>query len=245
MEQIAKKVIEGYVHGRIFCKACFPAEEEKLSIGDWRLLNNPGYYGSSNPEILVLGFSKGTSQITASEKGDFDKIAFANMRHRLKQVLETLKIMPADRDIDALMTAKEKKFGLTSLVRCSLCKMKGENCITSGTIVSAAFTNNATLKIIEQCVIKFLSTLPTRTKLVVLLGISDSYLSKTKKIFRKVFKDFFELNSVAFRAGEALWVYGAHPSPMNGHFKAWVAGPINNRSGSKREDALSVLPMVL
>ena len=83
-----------YQHGPQSCRHCFSGSLAELRLGDWRLVNNPGYYGGSSPEILVLGFSKGANQARAAEQGDFEAIAFANARHRLQQVLQVLGVMP-------------------------------------------------------------------------------------------------------------------------------------------------------
>lgn len=232
---------ESYLHGPQQCRACFNGIEETLVLGDWRLQNNPGYYGSADPEIIVLGFSKGANQNKVALQGDFDKVAFAKARHRLKAVFETLYIMPTDRDIDSLMTAKENKFGVASLVRCSFCKIKNGICKTSGDVIPSAFTNSSTLAIVQRCASKFLGKLPNRVKLVVLLGTSDSYITKTKLIFSKLYDDFSSINSCAFRAGGALWIYAAHPSPGNGHFDSWVSAGLDNSSGQKRILALQAL----
>lgn len=232
---------EDYIHGPIQCRACFSNTEKALALGDWRLHNNPGYYGSNDPEILVLGFSKGANQNKIAEVGDFDKIAFANARHRLKAVLETLNIMPSDRNIDTLMTRHEQTFGVVSLVRCSFCKIKDGVCKTSGDVIPSAFTNVSTLAVINRCASTFLGKLPGRVKLVILLGTSDSYMSKTKSIFSKLYTDFAPINSCAFSAGGALWVYAAHPSPGNGHFDSWVSASTENPSGRKRIFALQAL----
>ena len=227
---------DGYIHGPLQCRLCFCGTKETLVLGDWRLRNNPGYYGSSDPEILILGFSKGANQNKVAEEGDFDKIAFAGARHRLKTVLETLKLMPADRAIDALMTARERKFGVASLVRCSFGKMKGGVCKTSGDVIPSAFSGTATLTIIRRCASTYLGKLPKRVKLVVLLGTSNSYIAKTQSMFSEFYADYSPVNPVAFRAGGALWVYAAHPSPGNGHFDSWVSvtlPPTLDTSGSR------------
>lgn len=224
----------GYSHGPLSCRDCFTGEESIMVLGDWRLHNNPGYYGSSSPEVLVLGFSKGANQNKTAAEGDFDKIAFAKARHRLQEVLETLKIMPRDRSIDYLMTAKEKTFGVASLVRCSFCKMKNGSCKTSGDVIPSSFTNKSTLKIIETCASKYLGVLPTSTRLVVLLGTSETYIKKTKGMIQRLYSDFSPVNHVSFFAGGALWVYATHPSPGNGYFKAWVNNDADDQSGHKR-----------
>ena len=46
----------GYNHGPCQCRVCFSGRANVLALVDWRLHNNPGYYGSRTPKILVLGF---------------------------------------------------------------------------------------------------------------------------------------------------------------------------------------------
>ncbi|MBO0943234.1 hypothetical protein [Acidovorax temperans] len=223
-----------YAHGPQQCRLCFDGHAATLSLGEWRLHNNPGYYGSATPSTLILGFSKGANQNRAAEAGHFDRIAFAGARHRLQAVLVTLGLMPNDRSIDHLMTAHERDFGVASLVRCSFCKMKNGECKTSGDVIPSAFTDADTLAIIERCVATHLKTLPPSVKRVVLLGTADAYIKKTRTIFGRLYSNYTQVNEAAFRAGDALWVYAAHPSPGNGHFESWISGPPENVSARKR-----------
>jgi hypothetical protein len=231
-----------YAHGPGHCRDCFSAHDNNLKeMGDWRLHNNPGYYGSPSPETLILGFSKGANQNKAAALGDFDKIAFAGARHRLKKVLEVLGLMPKDRSIDHLMTAKEPKFGVASLVRCSFCKMKDGNCKTSGDVVPSAFTNSETIKVIERCASKHLAELPSSAKRVILLGNGNPYVTKTSLVLKHLHRDYRQINEMAFQVGNALWIYAAHPSPGNGHFESWATGTADSTQGRKRQLAIEAL----
>ena len=232
---------EGYQHGPINCRLCFNQGSDVLILNDWRLRNNPGYYGSNNPEILVLGFSKGATQNKATETGDFDKVAFAGARRRLQRVFETLKIMPNDRGIDDLLTARERTFGIASLVRCSFCKIKGNKCITSGEVIPTAFSNPLTKEIIQRCAAAFLSNLPDRLRLVVLLGTSDIYIERTRSIISNLYTNFASVNECAFYTGRILWIYAAHPSPGNGHFLSWTTSGEQSKQGKKRIQALQAI----
>lgn len=230
-----------YQHGPQACRACFSGTAHEQRMGDWRLTNNPGYYGSTNPTTLVLGFSKGANQNKAAEGGQFDKIAFAGARDRLSEVLQTLRLMPSDRNIDALMTASEKEFGVASLVRCSFCKLKNGEWKTSGDVIPSAFTNRTTLGVIERCTKHHLSTLPGSVRHVILLGTSDTYIKKVSNLIGTIHKDWRSVNEVAFDAGGARWVFATHPSPGNGHFRAWVDNPESDKSGRKRALAQKAL----
>lgn len=230
-----------FVHGPGQCRDCFAAHDNPKIMGDWRLHNNPGYYGSHTPKTLILGFSKGANQNKAAAAGDFEKIAFAGARHRLKRILEVLELMPKDRSIDHLMTEREPEFGVASLVRCSLCKMKKGSCKTSGDVVPSAFTNRDTAQIIERCAAKHLGKLPVTTSKVVLLGNGDAYVNKTGKVLKRLYSDFKQVNEMAYQAGGALWVYAAHPSPGNGHFESWAAGAADSAQGKKRQLTIDAL----
>jgi len=231
----------GYTHGRVDCRLCFTGDEPILILNDWRLHNNPGYYGSSTPKFLVLGFSKGATQDKVAEQGDFDRIAFAGFRSRLQTVLETLDIMPENRGVDELLTAHEKDFGFASLIRCSLCKIKGDSCITSGNIINSSFKDNLSYPIINRCAMTYLARLPESIHLVILLGTNDSYIDQTRQLFQKIYLDFRSINPVAFRAGGSVWIYAAHPSPANGHLSNWVNADESNSSGYKRLLALQAI----
>jgi hypothetical protein len=233
-----------YQHGPAGCRQCFAGSPSELRLGEWRLVNNPGYYGSSRPEILVLGFSKGANQNRAAEEGDFDRIAFANARDRLQQVLQVLGVMPKDRGIDSLMTATESQFGVASLVRCSFSKLKDGAWKTSGDVIPSAFKDPDTLKIVRTCASQYLGSLPVSVKLVVLLGTDDRYIEKTQSLTKNLHADWKLLNPVAFTAGGALWVYATHPSPGNGHFKSWTEGSADEKAGRKRELVLQAMRQV-
>ncbi len=230
-----------YVHGPGNCRECFSANDSLKVMGDWRLHNNPGYYGSDRPQTVILGFSKGANQNKAAAAGDFDKIAFAGARHRLQRVLEVLGLMPKDRSIDHLMTAKEPEFGVASLVRCSFCKIKAGSCKTSGDVVPSAFTNSDTLRIIEHCANKHLGKLPASTKKVILLGNGEAYVSRTSQVLKLLHHDFRQLNDMAFQASGAIWLYAAHPSPGNGHYESWATGAKDSAQGRKRQLAIEAL----
>ena len=120
--------------------------------------------------------------------------------------------------------------------------MKNGECKTSGDVIPSAFTDADTLAIIERCVATHLKTLPPSVKRVVLLGTADAYIKKTRTIFGRLYSNYTQVNEAAFRAGDALWVYAAHPSPGNGHFESWISGPPENVSARKRHPFQGVVP---
>jgi len=231
-----------FAHGPQSCRACFNGSQaDELQFDEWRLVNNPGYYGSSTPSTLILGFSKGANQNRMAARGNFDSIAFANARHRLQAILSRLGLMPADRSIDALMTAQEKEFSVTSLVRCSLSKLQNGKWVTSGNVIPTAFRNKDCSTIIGRCAARHLGELPPNVQTVLLLGNDDRYVRQIRILIHALHPDYFKINDMAFMAGGAVWVHTTHPSPGNGHFNSWINGSPDTAAGRKREMALQAL----
>lgn len=72
-------------HGRVDCSICFeeatPQFDHSYAEGDsWRIKSNPLSWGSAQPEVLVLGFSKGPIQSGALAQTHHDDIAYKGGR---------------------------------------------------------------------------------------------------------------------------------------------------------------------
>jgi hypothetical protein len=230
---------KGYQHGPTPCRKCFPrGTGESVLLGTLKLHNNPGYYGSSNPQVLVLGFSKGTNQMRASPRGGLDHVAFSGARPTLKRILQALGLIDRTADMDRLLTGAESVFGFASLVRCSL---QDASTGSSGDLPRRVFKERLALPVAKACANEFLAPLPPSVKVVVLLGTSDQYIKNTMRVIGGLYRDFAEVNSVAFTAGGALWVYATHPSGENRHLNEWLNDPPTTTAGRKRADAVEAL----
>lgn len=236
--------VSGYSHGWQPCRACHSAGAEVRIEGSWHMRANPGYWGSSNPEVLVLGFSKGATQMAAASQANFDAVAFAGMRTRLTQVLDALGVGLQGQSIDEALTAKSKTLGAASLVRCGLSLDVGGRLVTSGTIMPKALSSPATRGFMATCIQRHLDPLPESVRLVVLLGTTDAYMKGVRSLFADRFPDYRTVNEVAFSAQSRLWVFAAHPSPANGEFQNWLTGSPSEGSGRKRHLALVALDRV-
>lgn len=234
-------------HGRIPCNKCFQKGETVISRGQWRAVNDPGAWGSANPRILVLGFSKGATQADAYQHRPFDQVAFAGARQRLKQILARLGLMPENRDIDALMTGQEQDFAFGSLVRCSLSHWDApkKTYLTSGSLIKRSFLDPDSVPIVRGCVERFLIDLPSRLRLVIMLGNDSGYVKLCKEEIARVISGYFrEINEISYTNGTLTFVHVTHPSPGNGHFSTWLQGSPDSTSGHKRELALTALRSV-
>ena len=179
-------------HGPVECRRCWQVlgtrTEYVSKDSRFKLVNDPAAWGSREPRVLVLGMTKGNTQSNAMStcisEGDFDKVAYAKFRDRLTAVLHAVGLAEGTNSVDLLIAAKETYFGWGSVIRCSLTgwdakynKYSGE----SGKVLPA-FDHLEMKSVVRNCFSQFLSILPERTKLVVLLGNSDGYLKKMRRI---------------------------------------------------------------
>jgi len=229
-------------HGWMPCRACHQQGQDVRQEGDWHLRANPGYWGASAPKILVLGFSKGANQIAAASVGDFDGVAFAGIRTRLRTVLAELGVDLEGQSIDEALSSRGKTIGAASLIRCGLSMMENGRLVSSGTIMPKAAKAAFPLQAMKACINEHLNPLPSSVEAVVLLGTTPGYVKGVKSLIKAQFADYQEINELAFRAQGRTWVFASHPSGANGTFGAWVAGDSSNESGRKKhlaQDALS------
>lgn len=238
-------------HGPVGCRKCWPTNHAgnvfTTSDQRFRVVNDPGAWGSQNPAVLVLGISKGFTQAREFADGEFDSVPFKNCRTRLRDVLATVGIMEPEADIDDCMKSSETNFAWGSVVRCSL---SGWNTTKrdffAGTPeVLPAFKHAEASRFLRGCMREHLADLPDRTRIVVLLGNDDRYVDTIAQELQRMYAgQYSRVSAVAHKAGERLWVHIAHPSPGNGHFTAFIDGPTETPQGLKRELARQVLSAV-
>jgi len=218
-------------HGKIACAKCFDLPGTVVDSGPWRFRNDPGHWGSSNPRFLILGFSKGRTQADVYNKGDFDAVAFAGLRERLKRVLVTLGLMALDESIDQKFRASEQEFAFASLVRCSVARRTGpsQTLKTSGEFILRVFSETVPQRLLRNCSHSFLKPLPPRLQVVVMLGSQDKYIAECEKLIASLYgTTFAHVNAVAYMSGPIIWVHAAHPSRANGWLNPWLTDPPNS-----------------
>jgi len=188
--------------------------------------------------------SKGNTQANAMETDHFDAVAFKGSRTRLLQALQAVGLLP-DEDQTAFerrFTATERDFAFASVVRCSLTgmnKKKGQHTAESPCVVPAFQPASEGVEFVENCVDQHLAHLSPRTRRVLLLGNTDSYIAALRKLIGRLRGPVTEVNDVAYVSGDVLFVHLAHPSPGNGHFNEFIEG--RKTSGVKRDLAREAL----
>ena len=235
-------------HGKIQCSECYlPNNNETIQPHpEWRMINDPGAWGSDNPEYLVLGFSKGATQAGIYQKGEFEDIAFAGMRPRLTQALQTLGALKSHETSDEKISDPHSNIAFGSLIRCSVSRLdkkasqkKGKDVYAcTGPLITKSFKEIP--HVINKCAHKYLTDLPNTIKAVFFLGNTDSYVQSCQLLISELFpNDFKKINPMAVKANNRIWIHLAHPSGLNGHFKTWLNETTG--SGLKRIQAVDAI----
>jgi hypothetical protein len=235
-------------HGKIKCTDCYEGTDKEFvkPHPEWQMINDPGAWGgSSQPEFLVLGFSKGSTQAGIYNKGKFEDIAFAGMRPRLTQALQALGALSSNETVDEKINNPTSNIAFGSLIRCSVSRLDKKASVKAGTAVYGCTGPLITKSfkeirhVINKCANKFLTEIPNTVKVVFFLGNTDAYVQSCQSLVRGLYpEDFHQINPMAIRANNRLWIHLTHPSGLNGHFKTWLNA--NTGSGLKRIQALEV-----
>ena len=228
-------------HGKINCRHCFNSADSNMFKPHplWQLRDDPGAWGGSAPEILVIGFSKGSTQANIYEKGNFEDVAFGGLaRIRLDQALKRVGLLSYNEHVTNHIENPKYKFAFGSLVRCSLTReTKDGKHLSSGPLIVKSFKEIP--NILENCAQKFIGDLPKCTKTILMLGISSAYIKGCFKLLSRIYPKLQKINSVSYYDGSRLFVHITHPSPGNGHFSSWKKGNI------KFDEALTALKIPL
>lgn len=201
--------------------------------------------------------SKGNTQANAMKSaqsdGTFDDVAYAGFRHRLLAVMQTVGFMRGERSLDHHLKASETEWGFASVLRCSLTakawnkKKRAFEYSAASAGVIRGFKNEFQ-GWLTSCLEEHLLALSRRTRLVVLLGNSESYPGTLKPTLQMLFPDFREgpgFDGLVYRAGGRLFVHVGHPSRGNGYFNEFIYGSTSTGQGHKRELAKRAITMFL
>ncbi|RTE67324.1 hypothetical protein EH243_03740 [Amphritea opalescens] len=241
-------------HGRISCRKCYESNgSDRCSPHPkWQMVNDPGHWGSSTPEYLVLGFSKGATQAETFRTGSHEEVAFAKMRPRLEKELKLLGALQPHESVNDKIEHPDSNIAFGSLIRCSLtredakasAKQGKQVFASSGSLIVKSFSEVP--HVIQNCVDEYLSQLPSSLKVVFFLGTSDAYVREVKQVIQQRYPDSYrDLNPMAFQTDGKKWIFIAHPSPANGTFGNWLN--TDDTSGVKRDlacEALGMKPIV-
>ncbi len=236
-------------HGKIACTRCFTDGSptwgrSTINRAGWQLENNPLAWGGRDPEVMVLGFSKGDRQCAVIRaRGDLDAIPFAGMRQNLTRILQMLGLLGSSRTVDDLIRTRDPDFHFGSLVRCSLAKLDPvtKKPMKTGDVISAASVDPIGQGIVTTCAERFLSILPPRLRVVVFLSNADEWVELCFRIVKKLHPGTRRLNQIAYRSDRVTWLHVVHPSGSSGrHIPAWL-GRSTGKQGEKGRMALEAV----
>jgi hypothetical protein len=164
------------------------------------------------------------------------------MRTRLTEELRLLGVIGATETVDQKIVATETKFAFGSLVRCSLSRFNAKGKLgCTGEVMPKAFTEEISSKV-HKCAETFLSNLPNSVRLVLMLGTTDSYIDGCRGVIRSLHgAQFSDINAVSYRTSDVVWIHVSHPSGLNGHHQAWMAGDPATKPGHKQNLALTAI----
>lgn len=234
-------------HGRLNCDRCWRGvAQNEQENGSFRLVRDPGHWGSESPSTLVLGISKGNTQSKAFANEAFDGIAFKGIRPRLLQVLQAVGLLQGEgiAAFERRFRSDEMDFAFASVIRCSLTgrdSKKGIHTADSPNVVPALKLGSAGYQFAAACVDQHLRDLPPRTQRVILLGNADAYVFHLRDLIGRIRGSLHRLpqNDMAYYSKDVLFVHVAHPSKGNGHFGAFIRG--EGKPGAKLQSARAAL----
>jgi hypothetical protein len=216
-------------HGWIGCNRCYLSSGDSRLIGNgappsWKIENPNGAWGSSDPLVVVLGFSRGARQ---SKPRPFDQIAFAGMRNSLTKIMKALHLLRPNDHVDRRICATEKDFHFGSLFRCSVSMWdarKSAYAKSGNNILEKFLESDETRKVAHNCTEQHLSALAARTKLVLLLGNNKDYVSGCRVLFKRLYPDLRPLNDVSYATDKITWVHTIHAAAQGDYVPQWLEG---------------------
>lgn len=233
-------------HGRVDCSRCFSPcqtvefDKTKRSDGNWRITANPLAWGNEDPEVLVLGFSKGPTQAGALARAPHDEIAYKGGRANLGKILRRIGLLGDLRDdqlapaVDRLIADRNGRFHFGSLVRCTVEQFDKGAWKGSGGGMLDKFTGTAFGQEVSQnCTERFLKDLPARTRLIIMLGLGSklNYVDASFELFQHARGgQWRRINEVAYTDGKVVVVHVEHFKSQGNLIPRWLGQQAHPRS---------------
>ena len=237
-------------HGRVNCTRCFgngarvefDRTRRTSDDGKWRITANPLAWGNEEPEIVVLGFSKGPTQAGALATSPHDQIAYKGSRTAVGKILTHVGVLdrPADgntsRSVDRLIADPRGRFHFGSLVRCTVERYDDQKKAWSGSgggmldkFVATPFGQ----EVAGNCTTSFLATLPDSTKLVIMFGLGTkmNYVREARRLVSAARPGAWRtVNEVAYSDGRVTFVHVEHFASQGALIPNWLGENSHDRS---------------
>ncbi len=234
-------------HGRVSCSICHTSlnpdfDHTKTTKENWRITFNPLSWGATEPEVVVLGFSKGPTQAGALAHAPHNSIAYKGSRGNVGKILSHIGLIPhgtndeLSEKVDRLIADESGRFHFASLVRCAVerfdpktSQWKGSGGGMLDKFVSTEFGG----KVAGNCVERFLSKLPASTKLIVMFGLGTrmNYVREARKLFFQARPGNWRIiNDVTYSDGAVTIVHVEHFASQGALIPNWLGVNDHDRS---------------
>jgi len=220
---------------------------------DWRITANPLAWGNSQPEILVLGFSKGPSQAGALEKVVHNEVPYRKGRRQIGKILAHVGLLPAADPIELKMMVDRAiadtngRFGWGSLVRCTVERFdfKKQEWVGSGGMIDEFMATEFGKRISTACATRFLADLTSATKLIVMFGLGSrgSYIATARRAIEAARPGRWQtVNEIAYTDGAITVVHVEHFASQGANIPNWLGqnGHSRARLGVLAREAVSI-----
>jgi hypothetical protein len=238
-------------HGRVKCVRCFATKKtiefdgtrREAENQSWRITSNPLAWGSVEPEIVVLGFSKGPTQAGALSHSPHDQIAYKGSRTAVGKILAHIGVVrqPTNGDfrwmVDRLISDKAGRFHFGSLVRCTVERYDekaGSWKGSGGGMLDKFMGTPFGSEVATNCASQFLGELPVKTRLVIMFGLGAklNYIGASRKLIEAARPGrWTSLNDVAYSDGKVTFVHVEHFASQGALLPNWLG--VNDHSRSE------------
>jgi hypothetical protein len=152
----------------------------------------------------------------------------------MTEALRVLGLLGEGEALEDKLDAAEKDWAFGSMVRCALGLIKSQDgsVTRSGTVVQRLAAMEPSSSWLYKCSAAFLSRLPERLSVVVLLSNDDKYVEACRSAITRLRPSTRRINSVAYADSQVTWVHIVHVGgPGKNHVANWFAG--NGTQGQK------------
>ena len=233
-------------HGRINCSYCFAScgrvefDLTKRVENEWRITANPLAWGNEEPEVIVLGFSKGPRQAGALANMSHDEIAYKGGRGNVGKILKHVGLLQQHsgenlrQAVDRLIADHNGRFHFGSLIRCTVERdERGTWKGTGGGMLDKFVATPFGKEVTSNCATRFLKDLPSRTKLIVMFGMGSKlgYVRESFDLYRKARGGEWKwINDVAYTDGRVSVVHVEHFASLGALIPQWLGERESPRS---------------
>lgn len=235
------------VQGRIQCTKCYKHSitefnHTQRTEDDWRITANPMAWGSPEPEIVVLGFSKGPTQIAAIPQTPHNDIAYKSSRLNVGKILAHIGLLaksePASltKNVDSIIADQQGRFHFGSLIRCTVERYDQKSKTWKGSgggMLDKFITTPFGASIANTCSAQYLGDLPRSVKVVVMFGMgtNNNYVEAALKLFKSARPGAWKrINKVAYTDGHITVVHVEHFASQGALIPNWLGERNHDRS---------------